>query len=108
MTVDQTTRAGVEAAMGRMMEELTAALGTVTSALGFRAGLWQALAEAGPLTPAELARRTGTVEGYAREWLTAQAAEGWVTYDPGGGRFGLSGPVAAALLHGPGGAIIDA
>jgi SAM-dependent methyltransferase len=111
MTIDQTdqaTRAEVEAAMGKVMEELAVALGTVTSALGFRAGLWQALAGAGPLTPAELADRTGTVEAYAREWLKAQAAGGWVTYDPDGGRFSLPEPVAAALVHGPGGAIIDA
>jgi len=44
----------------------------------------------------------------AREWLKAQAAGGWVAYDPASGRFTLPDEVAAALVHGPGGAIVDA
>src|SRR2546428_12322355 len=41
-----------------------------------------ALAGAGPLTSTELAERTGTAERYVREWLNAQAAGGYVEYDP--------------------------
>jgi hypothetical protein len=37
-----------------------------------------ALAGAGPLTPTELAERTGTAERYVREWLNAQAAGGYI------------------------------
>jgi 2-polyprenyl-3-methyl-5-hydroxy-6-metoxy-1,4-benzoquinol methylase len=37
---------------------------------------------AGPLSSAELARKTGTDERYVREWLCAQAASGYVTYEP--------------------------
>ena len=33
--------------------------------------------------PAELAKKTGTTERYVREWLNAQAAGGYVTYDAG-------------------------
>src|ERR1700739_2624254 len=36
---------------------------------------------ADPTPPAELADRSGTAEPYAREWLNAQAAGGYVTYD---------------------------
>jgi 2-polyprenyl-3-methyl-5-hydroxy-6-metoxy-1,4-benzoquinol methylase len=43
---------------------------------------------AGSLTPAELADATGTSERYVREWLSAQAARGYVSYD-GDGRFSL-------------------
>src|SRR4051812_49886805 len=39
------------------------------------------MAGAGPLTPAELAARTGTAERYVGEWLSAQAARGYVRYD---------------------------
>lgn len=46
-------------------------------------GLHKALAEIGPATPGELAEATGTHERYVREWLSAQAASGYVSYDPG-------------------------
>jgi SAM-dependent methyltransferase len=48
--------------------------------LGDRLGYYRALA-AGPLTPAELAARTGTAERYAREWLEHQAVCGVLTVD---------------------------
>ena len=71
MTVEQTTvdPAKVQATIGKVVEELGVALGTLTATLGWRTGLWQAMAGAGPLTPAELAGRVGTAEAYAREWL---------------------------------------
>ena len=52
MTVEQTTvdPAKVQATMGKVVEELGVALGTLTATLGWRAGLWQAMAGAGPLT----------------------------------------------------------
>ena len=40
------------------------------------------------MTPTELAARTGTAERYVREWLSNQAARGYVTYH-GRGRFSL-------------------
>lgn len=46
--------------------------------LGDRLGWYRTLAEEGPLTAAELAHRTGTVERYAREWLEHQAVSGIV------------------------------
>jgi methylase of polypeptide subunit release factors len=49
--------------------------------LGDRLGYYRALAE-GPLTSAELAARTGTVERYAREWLEQQAVTGVLETDP--------------------------
>lgn len=35
-----------------------------------------------PVTAAELASRTGTTERYVREWLSNQAAGGYISYDP--------------------------
>ena len=49
--------------------------------LGDRLGYYRALA-AEPLTPAGLARRTGTAERYAREWLEQQAVTGILETDP--------------------------
>ena len=48
--------------------------------IGDRLGLYRALVDAGPIGPDELAKKTGTAERYVREWLSAQAAAGYVTY----------------------------
>lgn len=49
--------------------------------LGERLGLYHALAEGGPATPAELAGRAGIHERYAREWLEQQAVAGLLAVD---------------------------
>ena len=46
-----------------------------------RLGLYEALAGAGPLTPAALAERAGIAPRYAREWLEQQAVAGVVDVD---------------------------
>src|SRR5438067_5494438 len=65
--------------------------------IGDRLGLYDALAEAGPVTSAELAARTGTVERSVREWLLNQAASETLSYEPESGRFSLPAEHAAAL-----------
>ena len=67
--------------VGRAVDDVGAVLGGAMVVLGDRLGLYRAMAGAGPLTPAELAARTGTAERYVREWLSAQAARGYVSYD---------------------------
>ncbi len=67
--------------------------------IGDKLGLYKAMAGAGPLTSAELAERTGTAERYVREWLAAQAASGYVTYDPATGCFTLPEEQAFALAN---------
>ena len=59
-----------------------AAVAGLCTSLGDRLGLYTAMAGAGPLTSAQLATRTGLVERYVREWLGAQVAGEYVTYDP--------------------------
>jgi 2-polyprenyl-3-methyl-5-hydroxy-6-metoxy-1,4-benzoquinol methylase len=65
--------------------------------IGDKLGLYKALAAGGPQTSGELAKKTGTAERYVREWLSAQAAGGYVTYDPGAGKFHLSEEQAFAM-----------
>ena len=74
----------VEKAVG----DVGALLGGAMVVIGDKLGLYRAMAGAGSLTPAELAGRTGTAERYVREWSSAQAARGYVSYD-GAGRFSL-------------------
>ena len=42
------------------------------------------------MTPAELAAKTNVAERYAREWLSHQAASGYLEYDPATGKFTLT------------------
>jgi SAM-dependent methyltransferase len=81
----------------RAVEEVGATLNTALVVMGDRLGLYRAMAGAGPLAPAELAERTGTAERYVREWLNAQAAGGYVSYDPDSGRYVLPPEQAVAL-----------
>jgi SAM-dependent methyltransferase len=81
----------------RAVDEVGATLNTALVVMGDRLGLYRALAGAGPLTPAELAERTGTAERYVREWLNAQAAGGFVEYEADSGRYALPPEQAVAL-----------
>src|SRR5690349_19756072 len=81
----------------RAVDEVGATLNTALVVMGDKLGLYRALAGAGPLTPAELADRTGVAERYVREWLNAQAAGGYVEYDPDSCRYTLPPEQAVAL-----------
>jgi SAM-dependent methyltransferase len=74
--------------LGTMITDMGAAMTAALVLVGDRLGLYKALA-AEPMTPGELAKRTGTAERYVREWLSAQAAAGYVRYDPETKRFSL-------------------
>ncbi|HET8756931.1 MAG TPA: class I SAM-dependent methyltransferase, partial [Solirubrobacteraceae bacterium] len=79
----------VEAFLERIVDEIGAAVNVPLTILGMRLGLYAAMADAQPVTPAELAARTDTYERYVREWLAAQAAGGYVVYDPDAGTYRL-------------------
>lgn len=90
-----------EGKLQQFMEQLVGDAGAAGTAplviLGDRLGLYKALAEGGPMTSAELAQVTGTFERYVREWLSAQAAAGYVMYDPVSTRFHMTPEQAMAL-----------
>jgi SAM-dependent methyltransferase len=83
----------------RAVEEVGATLNAALVVMGDKLGLYRALAGAGPLTPVELARRSGVAERYVREWLNAQAAGGYVTYDASAGTYELPPEQAVALTE---------
>jgi SAM-dependent methyltransferase len=93
----QPDQAKLDAFMGKMLTDMGAAMSAVLVVVGDKLGLYKALAEAGQLTPALLAARTGTAERYVREWLAAQAAAGYVEYQPGTGTYAMTAEQAAAL-----------
>ena len=94
MQIDQ---AKLEKFMGQALGELGAGMNAALVIIGDKLGLYKAMAGAGPMTSAELAQKTGTTERYVREWLCAQAAGGFVTYDTATGRFTLPDEQAFAL-----------
>ena len=99
-TVEQTAPVDVDKLMEfvfRAVDEVGATLNCALVVMGDKLGLYRALAGEGPLTPGELASRTGTAERYTREWLNAQAAGGYVEYDPDSGRYSLKPEQAIAL-----------
>ena len=78
----------------------TSALTTVVlGALGDKLGLFKNLHAQGPATSAELAKRAGVQERYAREWLRAMASAGYLTYDPATQRFTLPAEHAPVLAQ---------
>ncbi|HSR57940.1 MAG TPA: hypothetical protein VLL57_07105 [Candidatus Binataceae bacterium] len=82
----------------KIMGELGAVMSAPLVVIGDRLGLYKALAEQ-PATPGELAERTNTFERYVREWLAAQAASGFVSYDAAAGRYFMTEEQAMAFCN---------
>jgi SAM-dependent methyltransferase len=89
--------AKVGAVISQVVGELGATLNAALVVIGDRLGLYRAMDGAGALTAGELAERTATSERYVREWLNAQAAGGYVEYDPAEHRYTLPPEHAVAL-----------
>jgi 2-polyprenyl-3-methyl-5-hydroxy-6-metoxy-1,4-benzoquinol methylase len=92
----------LNALRGQAVVEFGATANAALVVIGDRLGLYRELASGGPQTSAELATRTSTSERYVREWLAAQAASGWVQYDPDGERYSMS-PEQAMMFAEQGG-----
>lgn len=82
---------------GKVSADQAAAYNAILVYLGDRLGLWQALASHESATVADLADRSGINPRYVQEWLAAQAANGYVSYDAATASFTLA-PEAAAVL----------
>lgn len=84
--------------LGSCVNDFGATMHAGLVVIGESLGLYKAMAEAAtPLEPGELAERTATNERYVREWLNAQAAGGYVSYDMTSQRYFLSEEQAFAL-----------
>ncbi|HWR52854.1 MAG TPA: class I SAM-dependent methyltransferase [Bryobacteraceae bacterium] len=83
--------------MEKFVGEMGAAMNAALVLIGEKLGLYKAMAGAGPLTAEQVAERTGTDPRYVREWLSAQAAGDFVTYNPETQTFTLPDEQAFAL-----------
>jgi len=83
--------------LGKALVDFGATFHSALVQIGDKLGLYKALAKGGPMTPEQLAAATKTNARYVREWLSSQAAGGYVTYDPASARFSLSEEQAFTL-----------
>jgi SAM-dependent methyltransferase len=88
----------LNAFMGDFVRDLGAVMHAATVVVGDQLGLYKTLAER-PGTVEELARRTETDPRYLREWLSAQAASGYVQYDPAREEFSMDETQTLALAQ---------
>ncbi len=82
--------------VGQVVGELGAVVNAPLVVIGDQLGLYRAMADGTSMTPADLAAKTSTSERYVREWMSCQAAGGYLSYD-GEGRFSLPPEQAVAL-----------
>lgn len=80
----------LDAFLGKMVGDLGAIATGAGVVLGDRLGLFKAMRQAGKVTAAELAAQTGTQERLVREWLSGQAAAGYIDYEEATDRFFLN------------------
>ena len=88
----------LNAFVGQFVGDLGATVHSGMVVIGEKLGLYKALAE-GPVNSAELAAKTKTDERYVREWLSSQAAGGYVTYNEQTRKFSLSEEQAFTLVN---------
>src|ERR687891_20527 len=88
--------------LGKVMSDLGGAYGAVLVYVGYKLGLYKAMADAqeegGSISSEELASKTGTVERCVREWLANQAAGGYIKYDPLARKYSLRKEHAMVLV----------
>ena len=90
MATSQIDPAKLEALIGKVMGDIGGAMALLMGYMGDRLDLYRAMQAAGPTTSDALARHAGLDERYVREWLSANAAAGYVDYDETKESFALS------------------
>src|SRR6478609_12026186 len=73
--------AAVEAFAGQVINDFAGAATTAMTVIGDRLGLFDAMTGTGPVSPAELAARTGLHPRLVAEWLSSQVVSGYLRHD---------------------------
>ena len=96
----------LNAFLGKLQGDLGAVASAALVLLGDRLGIYKAMADGKAITPEDLAKKTGLHERYLREWLSAQAAAGYVDYHPKSKKFKLNAEQICAFADEGGPAFI--
>src|ERR1700743_2505485 len=89
----------LNALLGQAVQDMGAAMQAPLIVIGDKLGLYRAMGDGEPVTPAQLAQRTGTTERYIREWLNANAAGEYVEYDAENDTYFMTPEQAVALAQ---------
>ena len=84
---------------GKVFENVSAAGSLLVAYIGDQAGVYSSLDEHGPCSAEVLAEKTNLDERYLLEWLSANAAMGYITYYEDNGQFALTPEQAAIFAH---------
>jgi SAM-dependent methyltransferase len=87
----------LDALLGRLVGDLGAIATGALVLLGDKLGIYKAMGDGKAVTPEELAAKTGLNERYLREWLSAQAAAGYIDYNAKSKKFKLTPEQACAF-----------
>src|SRR3954465_3127358 len=98
-TTPSLDEARLEEFVGQAVMDIGAAMNGVLVMIGGELGLWKAMDGAGAMTAAEVSERSGVRGRYVREWVSAQAASGYVEYDSGADTFTLPPEQAMAFAN---------
>ena len=85
--------------VGKLVCDLGAAIAGAGILLGDRLGIYKAMADGTHVTSSDLAKKTGLHERYLREWLSGQAASGYIDYHADKNTFSLSPEQAMAFAE---------
>jgi len=89
----------LNALTGKLLGDVGAAIAGASILLGDRLGIYKAMADGTPVTSSDLAKKTGLHERYLREWLSGQAASGYIDYHADNNTFSLSPEQATAFAE---------
>ena len=84
-----------EKLQSKVVADLAGAMGAFMAFIGDQTGVYRALERRGRCRPDELANLAGVDPRYLLEWLSSNAANGYVDYHPEDGTFSLSKEQAA-------------
>jgi SAM-dependent methyltransferase len=88
--IEDVTESKLQELQGKVIGDVAGSMGLLLAYVGDKLDLYSALAEISPATSQELADSTGVYERYVREWLSANAAAGYVNYDPVSSQFSMT------------------
>ena len=91
--------AKLEAFAGKVMGDIGGSMALLLAFLGDQTGVYRGLRDTGRCTCAKLADVAGVDERYLREWLSGQAAAGYVTFHAEDDTFSLSLEQAIVLAQ---------
>lgn len=87
----------LNALVGQVLQDLGGAFSIPLVQIGEQLGIYQALKDSGPCTAQELAETLELAPRYIKEWLCAQAASNYVSYDAETDKFSMT-PEQAFIL----------